>query len=34
MNITKKQADALNCQVSIDIAADDYAEALKKRLNE
>ena len=34
MNITKKQADALNCQVTIDIAADDYAEALKKRLNE
>ena len=34
MNITKKQADALNCQVTIDIAADDYAEALKNRLNE
>ena len=34
MNITKKQADALNYQVTIDIAADDYAEALKKRLNE
>ena len=34
MNITEKQADALNCQVTIDIAADDYAEALKKRLNE
>lgn len=34
MNITKKQADALNCQVTIDIAAADYAEALKKRLNE
>ena len=34
MNITKNQADALNYQVTIDIAADDYAEALKKRLNE
>lgn len=34
MNITKKQADALNYQVTIDIAAADYAEALKKRLNE
>ena len=34
MNITKKQSDALNYQVTIDIAAADYAEALKKRLNE
>ena len=34
MNITKNQLDALNYQVTIDIAADDYAEALKKRLNE
>ena len=34
MNITKNQFDALNYQVTIDIAADDYAEALKKRLNE
>ena len=33
MNITKNQTDALNCQVTIDIAAEDYAEALKKRLN-
>ena len=34
MNITKIQPDALNYQVTIDIAAEDYAEALKKRLNE
>ena len=34
MNITKKQPDALNYQVTIDLAAEDYAEALKKRLNE
>ena len=34
MKITKNQSDALNYQVTIDIAADDYAEALKKRLNE
>ena len=34
MNITKNQPDALNYQVTIDIAAEDYAEALKKRLNE
>ena len=34
MNVTKNQLDALNCQVTIDIAADDYAEALRKRLNE
>ena len=34
MNITKNQIDALNYQVTIDIAAADYAETLKKRLNE
>ena len=34
MNITKTQPDALNYQVTIDITPDDYAEALKKRLNE
>ena len=34
MNITKNQPDALNYQVTIDIAAEDYAEALSKRLNE
>jgi trigger factor len=34
MNVTKNQPDALNYQVTIDIAPDDYAEALKKRLNE
>ena len=34
MNITKTQSDALNYQVSIEIAAADYADALKKRLNE
>ena len=34
MKITKNQPDALNYQVTIDIAAEDYAEALKKRLNE
>ena len=34
MKITKNQIDALNYQVTIDIAGDDYAEALKKRLNE
>ena len=34
MNITKNQLDALNYQVTIDIAAADYAETLKKRLNE
>ena len=34
MNITKNQPDALNYQVTIDITPDDYAEALKKRLNE
>ena len=34
MNINKTQSDALNYQVTIDITAEDYAEALKKRLNE
>ena len=34
MNITKNQMDDLNFQVTIDIAAEDYAETLKKRLNE
>ena len=34
MNITKNQPDALNYQVTIEITPDDYAEALKKRLNE
>ena len=34
MNITKNQTDALNYQVDIEIAAADYADALKKRLNE
>ena len=34
MNITKIQPDALNYQVSIEIAAADYAESLRKRLNE
>ena len=34
MNIVKNQPDALNYQVTIEIAAADYAEALHKRLNE
>ena len=34
MNITKKQPDALNYQVTIDITPDDYAEALTARLKE
>ena len=34
MNITKIQPDALNYQVTIDITAEDYAETLRKRLNE
>ena len=34
MNITKIQPDALNYQVTIEIAAADYAEPLKKRLNQ
>ena len=34
MNIVKNQTDALNYQVTIEIAAADYADALRKRLNE
>ena len=34
MKVTKNQPDALNYQVTIEIAAADYAEALHKRLNE
>ncbi|MBR4775326.1 MAG: hypothetical protein IK008_04430 [Bacteroidales bacterium] len=34
MKVTPKQADALNYQLTIEIAAADYAEALHKRLNE
>lgn len=34
MNVSKNQSDALNYQVSIEIAAADYAEPLRKRLNE
>ena len=34
MNLIKNQIDALNYQVTIEIAAADYAEALRKRLNE
>ena len=34
MNIVKNQPDALNFQVTVEIAAADYAEPLRKRLNE
>ena len=34
MNVSKVQPDALNYQVTIEIAAADYAESLHKRLNE
>ena len=34
MKVTKKKADALNYQLTIQIAADDYAEPLRKRLND
>ena len=34
MNVSKIQPDALNYQVTIEIAAADYAEPLRKRLNE
>lgn len=34
MNIVKNQPDALNYQLTIEIAAADYAEPLRKRLNE
>ena len=33
MKVSKKQPDALNYQVTVEIAAADYAEPLKKRLN-
>ena len=34
MKVSKKQPDALNYKVTVDIAAADYAEPLHKRLNE
>lgn len=34
MKVTNKQPDALNYQVTVEIAAADYAEPLKKRLND
>ena len=34
MKVSKNQPDALNYQVNIEIAAADYAEPLRKRLNE
>jgi len=34
MNIEKNQIDALDLQVTIQVAADDYAPAYKKKLNE
>ena len=34
MNVTHIQPDALNYKVTIEIAAADYAESLRKRLNE
>ena len=34
MKVSKNQLDALNYQVSIEIAAEDYAETLRKRLND
>ena len=34
MKVTKKKADALNYQLTIEIAAADYAEPLRKRLND
>jgi len=34
MNVTKNQPDALNFKVTIEIAAADYQEPLKKRLND
>ena len=33
MKVSKKQPDALNYQVTVEIAAADYAEPLRKRLN-
>lgn len=34
MKVSKKQPDALNYQVTIEIAAEDYANPLRKRLND
>ena len=34
MNLIKNQKDALNYEVTIEIAAADYAEAQKKKLND
>ena len=34
MKVTKKKADALNYQLTIQVAAEDYAEPLRKRLND
>ena len=34
MNITKNQIDDLNVQVTISVANEDYAETVRKRLNE
>ena len=34
MKVTKKKADELNYQLTIQIAAEDYAEPLRKRLND
>ena len=34
MKVSKKKADALNYQLTIEIAAADYAEPLRKRLND
>ena len=34
MNIVKNQVDDLNLQITVNIAADDYAAAENKKLNE
>ena len=34
MNVTKKEIDALNLELSIDIASEDYAEKRKRKLSE
>jgi trigger factor len=34
MKVTNKKADALNYQLTVEIAAEDYAEPLRKRLND
>ena len=34
MNIEKNQIDDLNIQLTLDIAAEDYAPVKKKKLNE